>query len=104
MIRSVESVGGSGASEASVSQVTDRTDEALSAYREMVAVRERIEKASFRGRRWRPISPRDAVYIDSAWGRLKVCRRSNGSWSTAWWVSTIGDSPRSGRSVTATGS
>jgi hypothetical protein len=51
--------------------VIDRTDEALAAYKEMVAMRGRIEAGEFP---WSTLSAYftdNAVYIDSAWGRVE---------------------------------
>ena len=51
--------------------MTGRTDEALSAYREMVAVRGRIETGELPWSALATYFTDDAVYIDSAWGRYE---------------------------------
>jgi ketosteroid isomerase-like protein len=50
--------------------VTDRTEEALATYREMVAVRNRIEQGELPWSALADYFTEDAVYIDSAWGRF----------------------------------
>jgi hypothetical protein len=49
----------------------DRTQEALSAYKEMVAVRGRLERGEMPWSALGSYFTDDAVYIDSAWGRFE---------------------------------
>jgi hypothetical protein len=51
--------------------VADRTDEALARYREMVALRGRIESGELPWSALAAYFTDDAVYIDSAWGRYE---------------------------------
>jgi hypothetical protein len=51
--------------------VTERTAEALAAYRDMVAVRDRIEQGELPWSTLAGFFTEDAVYIDSTWGRYE---------------------------------
>ncbi len=51
--------------------MSDRAEEALAVYREMVAVRDRIEKGELPWSALASYFTEDAVYIDSAWGRYE---------------------------------
>jgi ketosteroid isomerase-like protein len=51
--------------------MSDRAEEALAIYREMVAVRDRIEKGELPWSALAAYFTEDAVYIDSAWGRYE---------------------------------
>jgi hypothetical protein len=55
---------------ASVCHVADRTREALATYRQMVALRGRIEVGEMPWSALAGYFTQDAVYIDSAWGRF----------------------------------
>jgi ketosteroid isomerase-like protein len=51
--------------------VSDRAEEALATYRQMVATRDRIEKGELPWSALASYFTEDAVYIDSAWGRYE---------------------------------